>query len=70
MKANVSNIDKTVRLLLVFVIAVLYMSGMLPGKAALVMGIIAAILVVTSVISFCPLYAVLRVNTRKNSPSA
>ena len=70
MKANISNIDKTVRLLLAFIIAMLYLSGMLPGTAAIVMGVVFLILVGTSFLNFCPLYRILGVNTRDKKPAA
>ncbi|MGD0820937.1 MAG: DUF2892 domain-containing protein [Desulfomonilia bacterium] len=57
--------DKAIRLLLVIVVAVLYLTGSITGVAAIVLGIIAAIFIITSLISFCPLYVPLKISTRK-----
>ena len=65
MTKNMGTVDKTVRLLLVLVVAVLYLTGAITGVAAIVLGIIAAIFIITSLISFCPLYALLKISTRK-----
>ena len=56
MKPNMGAIDKTVRILLAGVVAVLYLTGVLGGVAAAVLGGLAVIFVATSLISFCPLY--------------
>ncbi|MGO9145719.1 MAG: DUF2892 domain-containing protein [Desulfomonilia bacterium] len=65
MTKNMGTADKAIRLLLVIVVAVLYLTGAITGVAAIVLGIIAAIFIITSLISFCPLYALLKISTRK-----
>ena len=57
MKKNMGMIDKTVRIALAALAVVLYFLGVVKGTLALVVLIIAIVLVVTSLISFCPLYA-------------
>jgi len=56
MKKNVGITDKVVRLFLAGVVAVLYFSGIISGTLAIVLLVVAAIFVVTSFISFCPIY--------------
>jgi hypothetical protein len=65
MTKNMGTADKAIRLLLVIVVAVLYLTGSITGVAAIVLGIIAAIFIITSLISFCPLYVPLKISTRK-----
>ncbi|MEM1137851.1 MAG: DUF2892 domain-containing protein [Bacteroidota bacterium] len=57
MKKNMGNLDKAIRVLVGIVIAVLYFTNVISGTLALVSGILAVIFFLTSVISFCPLYA-------------
>ena len=63
MKANMGNLDRALRTLLALVIAVLYFSNVISGTLALVLGIVAVIFIGTSLISFCPLYPLLGINT-------
>ncbi|NLJ44363.1 MAG: DUF2892 domain-containing protein [Bacteroidales bacterium] len=65
MKKNVGTIDKTIRLALAALAVVLYFLGAVKGTLALVVLIIAIILVVTSLVSFCPLYTLFGWNTDK-----
>ncbi len=64
-KQNMGTLDRTIRLLLAAVVAVLYLTGNLTGLAAIILGILAVIFVITSVIGFCPLYVPLGLNTCK-----
>lgn len=63
MKKNVGNTDKILRLSAALVVVVLYISGLIGGTLAIVLGIAAAVLLLTSAVSFCPLYAMIGVNT-------
>ncbi len=67
MKANMGNTDKLVRILAALLIAGLYFSGQITGIAAIVLVIVAVIFVATSSISFCPIYKVLGVSTKKKN---
>ncbi len=66
MKKNMGSTDKTIRLIVAALIAVLYFTNVITGTWALVLGALALIFVLTSSISFCPLYALLGMNTCKN----
>lgn len=57
------NIDKIIRVLLAAVVAVLYFTGIVTGKLGIVLLVLAGVFVLTSLISFCPLYAPLGINT-------
>ena len=60
------QIDKIIRGILAAVIAILYFTNIISGTVALVLGVFAIILLLTSFVSFCPLYAPFRINTREN----
>lgn len=67
MKKNVGLADTVVRVILVIVVVVLYLTGSVHGTAAIVLGALAAILLITGVVSFCPLYALLGISTKKQA---
>ncbi len=64
MKANMGTLDKAIRILVAIVIAALYFMGQISGTIAIVLGVLAVIFVLTSLISFCPLYLPLGLSTR------
>ena len=63
MKKNVGNLDRGFRAILALVLAVLYFTGMVAGTLGIVVLVAAVILLATSFVSFCPIYAVLGMNT-------
>jgi len=65
MKKNLGIIDKTIRVVLAALAAVLYFLGVVKGTLGLVVLIVAILLVVTSLINFCPLYALFGLSTNK-----
>jgi hypothetical protein len=65
MKKNVGTIDKAVRLLIAVVVVVLYFTHVITGVLAVVLLALAAIFVVTSLISLCPIWLALGISTRK-----
>lgn len=65
MKKNMGMTDKSIRIALAALAVVLYFLGAVKGTLALVVLIIAILLVVTSLISFCPLYTLFGWNTDK-----
>lgn len=65
MKTNVGTVDKVVRILIAFVIAGLYFTEQVSGVAAIILLIFAVILILTSFMSFCPLYLPFGISTRK-----
>lgn len=62
---NMGTLDRIIRLVIAAVIAVLYFTGNLSGLAAIILGILAVIFVVTSLVSFCPTYLPFGLSTRK-----
>ena len=65
MKQNMGTTDKIIRLVVVAIIAVLYFSGQITGTAAIVLGIVAAAFLVTSLIGWCPTYVPFGISTKK-----
>ncbi len=58
-----SNADRIVRLIVAAVIGVLYFSNIITGILGLVLVVLAGIFILTSFVSFCPLYAIFGVST-------
>jgi K+-transporting ATPase A subunit len=65
MKKNMGTIDKTIRILVAIAVVALYFTGVIKGTLAVILLIIAAVFVLTSLVSFCPLYLPLKINTGK-----
>ena len=63
MKKNMGTIDRTIRILLAILIAVLYATNQISGVAAVILGIFAIVFLLTSLIGFCPLYVPLKLST-------
>lgn len=66
MKKNMGTIDRVLRVTVAVIIGILYLTGQISGIAAIVLGAIAVIFVATSIVSTCPLYMPLGINTRKD----
>lgn len=57
--------DKAIRILIAVVIAAMYFTNVISGTLAIILGILAVVFVLTSFISFCPLYLPFGINTSK-----
>jgi len=66
MKKNIGTIDKIVRVILALVIVALYFTQIIYGVLAIVLLVFAGVLLLTSLISFCPLYLPFGIKTCKN----
>ncbi len=49
--------DRVIRILIAAVVAYLYYAGIISGTLGIVLLVLAGVFVLTSLISFCPLYA-------------
>jgi hypothetical protein len=65
MKTNMGNIDRTIRVLFAFLFAFLYFQGIISGAWGIGLLIVSAIFSLTSLVSFCPMYAVFGISTCK-----
>jgi hypothetical protein len=63
MKKNMGATDKLIRLIIAAIIAILFFTNVITGTLGIVLLVAAGIFLLTSLISFCPLYALLGCNT-------
>ncbi len=63
MNRNMSNADRVIRVLLAAVFAYLYFSGTVAGLLGIVLVVLGAVFLLTSLVGFCPLYAPFRFST-------
>ncbi len=60
-------IDKIIRSTVAGIIGILYFTNVISGTLALVLGVIAIVLFLTSFVSFCPMYKPFDFSTRKEN---
>ena len=65
MKKNMGGTDRMIRFIIADVIGVLYWQKIIDGTLAYVLLTLAGIFVLTSFVSFCPLYSIVGLNTCK-----
>jgi hypothetical protein len=65
MKKNVGSIDKIIRLLLAAIFIILFFTNVVVGIFGYILLALAAILILTSVFSFCPIFMLFGINTCK-----
>jgi len=63
MKTNVGNIDRIIRVILALVFAALYFTGTVTGTVGIIMLVLGGVFLGTAAIGFCPLYALVGLNT-------
>lgn len=63
MKKNMGNADRIIRIILAAIVVALYFTNIITGTFGIVLLVLAGIFVLTSLISFCPLYAIVGLNT-------
>ena len=68
MKINMGSTDRIIRMLAAVIIVILYLTDVISGVGGIVLLALAAILAITSLVRFCPLYLPFGFNTnRENS---
>ncbi len=65
MKANMGSTDKMMRIIIAIVIAILFFTNVISDMLGIILLILAGVFVLTSLISFCPLYTLIGMNTKK-----
>jgi len=63
MKKNMGIIDKAIRILVAIVLAILFFTNVITGILGIILLVLAGVFVLTSLISFCPLYWPFGINT-------
>ncbi len=67
---NVGGADRAVRLILGVVLFVLGFVGVLQGTLAIIGYVVGAIALITGLITYCPVNALLGFNTKKTAPGS
>jgi hypothetical protein len=67
MKKNMGTADRTIRILIALVIAALYFTDRISGTLAIILGVIAIIFLLTSLVARCPAYLPLGLSTCRKS---
>lgn len=65
MKKNIGTADKIIRIVLALAAAVLIVTETVSGTAALIIGIIGVVMLLTGLAGFCGLYSLLGISTAK-----
>ena len=63
MKKNMGSADRIIRTIVAVVLGILYYTDVISGTVGLVLVILAGVFLLTSLISFCPLYAPFGIST-------
>lgn len=65
MKKNMGTLDIIIRVIIAIAIAVLFLTDIIAGLLGIILLVIAGIFLLTSIISFCPLYTIFGIKTCK-----
>lgn len=65
MTRNMGSFDRVFRTLLAIAVGILILVNVVTGTLAIVLGALAVVLVLTSAVSYCPVYARLKISTHK-----
>lgn len=63
MKINVGTLDKSIRLTVAALIALLYFTKVISGTVAIILVVLALIFAITSFLNFCPIWSIFGINT-------
>ena len=66
MKRNMSNTDRIFRVIIAALFAYLYFGGLVTGTLGIILLVLGVVFVLTSVVSFCPIYAMFKLSTFKS----
>lgn len=65
MKKNMGNADRIIRLMVAALLAILFFTNVVSGLLGIILLVVAGVFVLTSFVSFCPLYAIFGMSTCK-----
>ncbi len=65
MKKNMGIIDKVIRILIAVVVIILFFTEVISGTLAIILLVLSGIFILTSFVSFCPLYLPFGISTQK-----
>ena len=67
LELNESTLDRAIRIVLGLALAAVALGGAVSAPLLYVVWVVAAIALVTGIVGFCPLYALLRVSTKSKA---
>lgn len=71
MKQNMGTTDRIIRSIIAVIFFALYYNDIIPGTLGIVLVVISVVFLLTSFMSFCPLYSILGISTlRKKKGNA
>jgi uncharacterized membrane protein len=65
MKKNMGTADRVIRVIIAAIIAGLFFGNVITGTLGIILLVLAGVFLLTSVVSFCPLYAPFGISTCK-----
>lgn len=65
MKKNMGTTDRVIRIIIAIIVITLFATDKISGTLGILLIVLAGVFVLTSFISFCPLYAPFRISTCK-----
>ena len=65
MKININLTDRIIRVIIAVILSVFYFANIVTGTLGIVLLAASIILLLTSVINFCPIYYILGISTKK-----
>ena len=66
---NMGSMDRVVRILAAVAVGALYFAGVISGTVAIVLGVLAAVFILTSAVGTCPLYLPFGLSTKAKTPA-
>jgi hypothetical protein len=65
MKKNMGKVDRILRAVVGIVLLAFIWTGQISGTLGVVLTVVAVVLLVTSILGFCPLYVPVKISTQK-----
>lgn len=66
MKKNMGETDTRMHVIAAFIVLMLFFFELISGTLAIILVSVAVVLLITSLLSYCPLYAILGLSTKRN----
>ena len=70
MEKNMGSADRTIRVIVAAIIVTLYMTKIISGTLGIVLIVVSALFLLTSFISFCPMYLPFGLSTLRKKKNA
>jgi len=65
MKKNMGTADKIIRVIIAVIFLILYFTNVITGTFGIVLIVLSVIFLLTSLVSFCPVYAIFGASTKQ-----